>query len=130
MAETLRKVKEKSGRNKTIDFPIENADEYLKKTVKISDVEVQQESVEILCEVETPKWEDVELFRFFRATGAVGELFVRDFHAKLKDKKVDRGFCVTPGAFSEEAHKYVEGRPIDLIEKAQLMQLLKKITLK
>ncbi|MDY6367158.1 MAG: DNA methyltransferase [Clostridia bacterium] len=39
MAETLRKVKEKSGRNKTIDFPIENADEYLKKTVKISDVE-------------------------------------------------------------------------------------------
>ena len=83
-----------------------------------------------MCEVETPKWEDVEFFRFFRATGAVGELFVRDFHAKLKDKKVDRGFCVTPGAFSEEAHKYVEGRPIDLIEKAQLMTLLKKITLK
>lgn len=103
---------------------------YPRSFVKISDVEVQQESVEILCEVETPKWEDVELFRFFRATGAVGELFVRDFHAKLKDKKVDRGFCVTPGAFSEEAHKYVEGRPIDLIEKAQLMQLLKKITLK
>ncbi len=103
---------------------------YAHSVVKISDVEVQQESVEILCEVETPKWEDVELFRFYRTTGAVGELFVRDFHAKLKDKKVDRGFCLTPGSFSEEAHKYVEGRPIDLIEKSQLMALLKKITLK
>ncbi|MBO4546889.1 MAG: restriction endonuclease, partial [Treponema sp.] len=60
----------------------------------------------------------------------VGELFVRDFHAKIKDKKVDRGYCVTPGTFSEEAHKYVEGRPIDLIEKTQLMALLKKVTLK
>ncbi len=103
---------------------------YAHSYVKISDVEVQQDSVEILCEVETPKWEDVELFRFYKTTGSVGELFIRDFHAKIKDKKVDRGFCFTPGTFSEEAHKYVEGRPIDLIEKAQLMQLLKKITLK
>ena len=103
---------------------------YAHSVIKISDVEVLQESVEILCEVETPKWEDVELFRFYKTTGSVGELFVRDFHAKIKDKKVDRGFCVTPGTFSEEAHKYVEGRPIDLIEKAQLMTLLKKITLK
>ena len=102
---------------------------YAHSVVKISDVEVQQESVEILCEVETPKWEDVELFRFYRTTGAVGELFMRDFHAKLKDKKVDRGFCFTPGSFSEEAHKFVEGRPIDLVEKAQLMTLLKKVTL-
>lgn len=103
---------------------------YAHSYVKISDVEVLQESVEILCEVETPKWEDIELFRFYKTTGSVGELFVRDFHAKIKDKKVDRGFCVTPGTFSEEAHKYVEGRPIDLIEKAQLMTLLKKISLK
>ena len=103
---------------------------YMHSHVKITDVEVLQESVEILCEIETPKWEDVELFRFYKTTGAVGELFIRDFHAKLKDKKVDRGFCVTPGVFSEEAHKYVEGRPIDLIEKSQLMQMLKKITLK
>lgn len=101
---------------------------YANSHIKISDVEVQQESVEILCEVETPKWEDVELFRFYKTTGAVGELFIRDFHAKIKDKKVDRGFCVTPGTFSEEAHKYVEGRPIDLIEKSQLMALLKKVT--
>ncbi len=101
---------------------------YAKAFVKILDVDVSQECVEILCEVETSKWEDSELFRFYRTTGTVGELYVRDFHAKIKDKKVDRGFCIAPSAFSEEAHKYIEGRPIDLIEKAALMKLLKTIT--
>ena len=32
------------------------------------------------------------------------------------------------GVFSEEAHKYIDGRPIDLIEKPQLMKLLKVIS--
>jgi Restriction endonuclease. len=99
---------------------------YAKSFVKISDVEVQQDSVEILCEVENAKWDDTELFRFFKTTGSIGELLVRDFHAKVRDKKVDRGFCVTPGSFSEEAHKYVEGRPIDLIEKSTAYDASKK----
>jgi hypothetical protein len=33
------------------------------------------------------------------------------------------------GSFSDSAHKYTEGRPIDLIEKEQLTKLLKKINL-
>ena len=91
-------------------------------------MDVTPECVEILCEVETTKWEDSEVFRFYRSTGVVGELFIRDLHTKIRDKKVDRGFCITPGTFSEEAHKYIEGRPIDLVEKAQLMKLLKAVS--
>lgn len=102
---------------------------YVKSFVKIVDVEVKPDNVEILCEVESSKWEDVELFRFYRTTGSVGDLFVRDFHTRIRDKKVDRGFCVAPGTFSEDAHKFIEGRPIDLIEKAALMKLLKTITM-
>lgn len=98
--------------------------------VKITDVEVQQDTVEILCEVETPKWEDLEMFRFYKSASTLGELAIRTFHSKVRDKKVDRGFCITPGLFSEEAHKFVEGRPVDLVEKDQLMKLLKKVTLK
>lgn len=97
--------------------------------VKIADVEVQQDTVEILCEIETSKWEDTELFRFYKVAGTLGELSIRDFHGKIRDKKVDKGFCITPGLFSEEAHKFIEGRPIDLVEKTQLMGLLKKVTL-
>ena len=77
--------------------------------------------------METSKWEDKELFRFFRSSGSVGELYVRDFHSKMRDIKCDRGFCVTAGSFSEDAAKYVEGRPIDLIEKNKLVQVLKKL---
>lgn len=95
--------------------------------VKIEDISVAAESIEVLCNVETNKWEDIELFRFFRNSGSVGEFYVRDFHGKMRDIKCERGFCVTAGFFTEEAHKYVEGRPIDLIEKEKLVSILRKI---
>lgn len=95
--------------------------------IKIEDISVAAESIEVLCEVESAKWTDTELFRFFRSTGAIGELYVRDLHSKIRDIKCDRAFCVTAGSFTEEAKKYVEGRPIDLIEKNKLVQVLKKI---
>lgn len=101
---------------------------YSKSFVKIVNVEVIPDSVEVLCEVENPRWEDKELFRFYRNTGSIGELFIRDFHAKIRDTKCDKGLCITAGVFSEEAHKYIDGRPIDLIEKSQLMKLLKTVS--
>lgn len=96
--------------------------------VKIIDVAVITDSIEILCEVENAKWEDKELFRFYRNSGSIGELYIRDFHAKIRDTKCDKGYCITSGSFSEEARKFIDGRPIDLIEKAQLMKLLKLVS--
>lgn len=100
---------------------------YSDATVKIEDATVTQEFVEILCTVDMTRWEDSELFRFYRSTGAIGELYVREFHAKLRDIKCDKGFCITAGAFTEGAHKFSEGRPIDLIEKDRLVSMLKKL---
>lgn len=100
---------------------------YPNSFIKIEDISVAAESIEVLCEVESSKWTDTELFRFFRSTGAIGELYVRDLHSKIRDIKCDKAFCVTAGSFTEEAKKYVEGRPIDLIEKNKLVQVLKKI---
>lgn len=99
-----------------------------KSFVKIVDVAVITDTIEILCEVENAKWEDKEIFRFYRNTGSIGELYIRDFHAKIKDTKCDKGYCITSGTFSEEAHKYIDGRPIDLIEKPTLMKMLKVIS--
>lgn len=96
--------------------------------VKVEDVSVAAESIEVLCSVETARWSDTELFRFFRSSGAIGELYIRDFHGKIKDLRCDKGFCVTAGSFTDEARKYVENRPIDLIEKAKLVAVLKKIS--
>jgi tetratricopeptide (TPR) repeat protein len=100
---------------------------YTGSFVKIQDISVAQGSIEILCDVESAKWEDTEIFRFYRTTGAIGELYVRDFHSKIRDSKCDRGICITAGSFTDEAKKYTEGRPIDLIEKKRLIEILRKV---
>ncbi len=98
--------------------------------VKIIDIQATTECTEIQTEVETPKWEDTVIFRFYRTNGSTGELYVRDFHARLRDSKTGRGICFTSGTFSEEARKFIEGRPIDLIDKTGLIKILNKIDTK
>ena len=67
------------------------------------------------------------VFRFFRTTGATGEIYVREFHEMIQDQRVGRGICITAGTFTEGARKYSEGRPVDLIERDKLDVILKRI---
>ena len=97
--------------------------------VKIEDVSVATESIEIICDVESSKWEQKNMFRFYRTQTVIGDIYVREFHAKMRDARCDNGYCVTMGTFSESAHQYTEGRPIDLIEKDALCAALKKINM-
>ena len=98
-----------------------------KAYVKVLDINAMSDCTEVQTEIETAKWEDSVLFRFYRTTGAIGELFIRDFHARIKDLKSGRGICFTAGTFTEEARKYIEGRPIDLTDKAGLIKILNRI---
>ncbi len=98
-----------------------------KATVRILDVTVTTDNTEVLTEVETAKWEDVVIFRFYRTTGTTGELHIRDFHGRIKDARAGQGICITAGVFSDEARRFIEGRPIDLVDKIELTKRLKKI---
>jgi len=99
-----------------------------KAKVKITDISVQKNDwVDILAEVETSRWFDGVLIRMIRSTGTIGELVLRDFHARIKDLKAGKGYCITGGTFSDEAKKFVEARLIDLMEKEKLMGLLNNI---
>ncbi len=99
-----------------------------KAKIKITDISVQgSDWADILAEVETSKWSDIILFRYIRSQGTVGELAVRDFHARVKDLKAGKGYCITAGVFSDEAKRFVEARLIDLIEKQSLMNVLHTI---
>ena len=102
---------------------------YKDSFVKVEDVQVASESVEIICEIETPKWEARQMFRFYRTQNVIGDINVRDFHSKIRDAKCDNGVCISMGGFSESAHKYIDGRPVDLIEKDELVKILKKINM-
>ena len=100
---------------------------YGRAVVRILDISVTNDNTEVLTEVETAKWEDTVIFRFYRTSGTTGELHIRDFHGRIKDARAGHGICLTAGAFSEEAKKYIEGRPIDLVDKTELIKRLKKI---
>lgn len=97
--------------------------------VKIEDISVASENVEIICTVESNKWESKSLFRFYRNQTVIGDINVREFHSKMRDAKCDNGVCVSMGTYSDSAHKFTEGRPVDLIEKEQLSKILKKINM-
>ncbi len=97
--------------------------------VKVGDQNVGTDCVDIVCEIEHPKWSAKQLFRFYRTQSALSDISVRECHGKMRDDKCDKAICVTLGSFSESAHKFIEGRPIDLIEKEQLSKMLLKISI-
>lgn len=100
---------------------------YQRANIKIVDISVNPDCVEILVHIDFIRSEEIHIFRFYRSTGVISDLYVRDFHAKVSESKADKGICFTAGIFSEEARRYAEGRPIDLIEKDMLSRILKKI---
>lgn len=101
---------------------------YHSDRIKIQDISVGPVFTDVLANINAGKWEDLEVFRFFRTTSSTGEIYIRDFHGHMHDINADKGFCITAGEFSEEAHKFAEGRPLDLIEKTHLTKLLKQIS--
>ncbi|CEM62504.1 tetratricopeptide repeat protein [Treponema phagedenis] len=92
--------------------------------VKILDISVLVTHTDIVAEIDTPKWADLVIFRFFRSQGAVGELILRDFYGRIKELKAGKGICMTAGTFTEEAGRFGEGRPVDLYDKKRLNKIL------
>lgn len=95
--------------------------------VKITDISVFGDYSDVVAEIDTPKWSDIVIFRFFRSQGAVGELLLRDFHGRIKDLKAGKGICLSAGMFSDESRRFTEGRPIDLYDKDKLNKILNAV---
>ncbi|ULQ60943.1 tetratricopeptide repeat protein [Brucepastera parasyntrophica] len=95
--------------------------------VKITDIEMYADYSDIVAKVDTSKWTDIVLFRFYRGQGSIGEIPLRDFHARIKDIKAGKGICVAAGVFTDEAKRFIDGRPVYIYDKDQLNKLLNKI---
>lgn len=100
---------------------------YQDALAKIADVVVKSDHVEILAHVEFSRAEETHIFRFYRTTGAVSDLYIRDFHARVSEAKADKGVCIIAGLYSDEGRRYADGRPIDLIDKNTLIKILKRV---
>ncbi len=96
--------------------------------VKIVDITVLATHTDIVAEIDTPKWSDLVIFRFFRSQTSVGELLLRDFHGRVKEMKAGKGICMTAGVFTEEARHFCDGRPLDLFDKPRLNKVLNAIS--
>ena len=95
--------------------------------VKILDISVLATHTDIIAEIDTSKWADLVIFRFFRSQGSVGELLLRDFHGRIKEMKAGKGICMTAGTFTEEARRFTDGRPMDLFDKTRLNKVLNAV---
>jgi len=66
------------------------------------------------------------LFKFFRGTGKIGHLAVREFYEKVKELKVKQGVCFANTEFSEEAASFTKGRVLELYGKERLLGMVTK----
>lgn len=100
---------------------------YPKAKVKIVDISVLAAYTDIVAEIDTSRFSDTVIFRFFRSQGTVGELLLRELHARLKEVKGGTGICMSAGTFTEEAVRFSEGRPLDLYDKTRLSSVLNSL---
>lgn len=100
---------------------------YRKGSARIMDIAVAQDNVQIQLHVDFTRSEEMHIFRFYRSQGTIGELVVREFLSRVNDVKADKGVCVSAGVYSDEAKRFAEGRPLDLVEKEELIKMLKKV---
>ncbi len=100
---------------------------YTNAKVKVTEISVLGDYTDIVTDIDTPKWADIVIFRFFRSQGVIGELSLRDLYGRIKDLKAGRGICFSAGMFSEESKRFIEGRPIDLYNKDSLKRILDRV---
>ena len=98
-----------------------------KAKVKILGITVLATHTDIVAEIDTAKWADIVIFRFFRSQSSVGELLLRDLHERVKEMKAGKAICMTAGVFTEESRRFSEGRPFELFDKTRLNKVLNSI---
>ena len=67
-----------------------------------------------------------KMIRIMRVPENIDLPQVRDFHEEMRRAGVSRGYFITSSAFTRSAYEFVEQRPVDLIDRSRLQELLKK----
>jgi tetratricopeptide (TPR) repeat protein len=67
------------------------------------------------------------IIHFARWTTQVGELPVRELLERMNEENAAKGFFITTSTFSAKALKHAKVRPITLIDRIQLEELLAKV---
>jgi restriction system protein len=62
-------------------------------------------------------------------TTRVGVVLIREFYGILVSEAAERGIFVTTGSFTSDALEFAQGKPIELVDGAQLASLVRQVQL-
>ena len=98
----------------------------------IMDVEIVNDTdIEIIGTETEGKWRNTRqtnrIIRIIRTTDTIQDRLLRRLYESMKLKNATRIIVITTGDFSQSAVDFANTRPIELMGKAQLVELLRKI---
>ena len=101
-------------------------------SLNIVDINVINDSeVHIVASEQEGKWRNTKmsnrLIYIFRFTEPIQEKQVREMHEDMRDKNATRGMCLTTSEFTTQAELFCQSRPIELMGKKEMIQLLRAI---
>jgi tetratricopeptide (TPR) repeat protein len=102
------------------------AKNFAKNVIVIRSEPQRDQSLEINTQASYKEMSGPILFKFFRGTGNVGQLAVREFYEKFREMKAKFGICFTTAEYSEEANVFASGRVLELHGRRELARLLSK----
>jgi len=86
------------------------------------------DSIEFFCLAPDSKWRNMKkrptIIHISRRNSPVDEKVIRDLNEKMRNKNVIKAYVITSSSFSKLAVAYAKERPIELIEKSGLQNLL------
>ncbi len=95
-----------------------------------TDISSIKNGCQIIAVEDSSKWRGTrkmpKLMWFLRVPEIINESTIRSLHEKMKALSVTRGYLIVSSTFSRKAIEYAESRPIDLINKDKLQEILKK----
>jgi tetratricopeptide (TPR) repeat protein len=102
--------------------------------LRVRDLSEIPNGCQIIAVDDDTRWRNTRklprLLHFLRIPEMIPESTVRNFHELMKKYSVQRGIMVSSSNFSRVAMDFVESRPIDLVNKDKLQELLKGVELR
>ncbi len=138
VAEKLSQYQELRQDDRIKDYLTTGTDEFLGMCqaiaqamgLSIRDAEVNRDTGRIIAQEPQSKWRNVRqmprLLIFLRATDPIEESVVRKIHEEMRQQNIGRGVVVTSSTFSRRAVEFAQTRPIDLVARETLQELLAK----
>lgn len=140
MAEKLSQYQEFRTDDKMKDYLTSGQNEFMEickalvsqgMSLQVRDVTEIQNGCDIIAvEGDAAKWRNVRklprLIRFYRKPEMIDDNLVRMLMEQMKKLNMTRAVIVTSSGFTRSAQEFADSRPVELINKDQLQELLNK----